>query len=532
MLRVQARAESGQARGGGDHDKSPGGHRFLGRGHQGGGGVGIGQIADDGQHPRGRGIVLEHLRGHPAEGLPGGRVQLPGLLVYRQHGGPGGPQLLGEAADPGGDSRDRLRVPWTGLRSGLEPGAARVVRAVGEIPCRLASIASAGQAGRTGRAGLACRLLRLRQPGQLGRGQRIRVGDEDAFPADVDRPRGPPGEQWAETGDGPHSEQRSRRILRGRAARPGGEADRGHLAAAGREGGHRLPGAGVHEKVSRLVGLGQGLGEADRRDQLIAQQIREAGRGRHVTAGDGGDEPPRGRREREPGEHATHRRHTVCHLRGVQRVPDVQDVGLDARFRCLPGHVVYRVRRAGQDMAAGPVIRRDDQLTARLQGESGVRIGGQADHRGAAGARRGEHGGTLRHERGGVGLGHAARPDEAGDLADAMPEGGDGPHPQAVQPAQPGQRRLDDRGLGPQARPVLPGGGRGRLPGEQQDDSPGGAVCGEQPGTRGQAAGGQVGQQSGGLPGQPGQLLLAGRHGRDPDRAAGGLAAQMAGEVP
>ncbi len=209
----------------------------------------------------------------------------------------------------------------------------------------------------------------------------------------------------------------------------------------------------------------------------------------------------------------------------------VQDVRLDARFCCPPGHFVDRVCGAGQDMAAGPVVRRDDQLTARVQREGGVRVGGQADHRGPAGAWHGEHGGALRHERGRVGLGQAARPDQAGDLAHAMPDGRGGPHPQAVQPAQRGQRRLDDGGLGPRARPVLPGGRGGRLSGEQQDHPARGAVRGEQPGTRGQLAGSQAGQQPGGLPGEPGQLVLAGRHHRDPDGAAGGLAAQLAGEV-
>ena len=179
----------------------------------------------------------------------------------------------------------------------------------------------------------------------------------------------------------------------------------------------------------------------------------------------------------------------------------------------------------------GPWIRRDDQLTARVQGESGVLGGRQADHRGAAGARRGEHGGAPRHQLCGVGFGQAARPDQAGDLAHAVTDGGAGPHPQAVQPAQRGQRRRDDCGLGPRARPVLPGGRRGRLPGEQQDHAPGGAVRGEQPGTRGQLAGGQAGQQPGGFPGEPGQLVLAGRHDRDPDRAGGAWRPRLAGEV-
>ena len=209
----------------------------------------------------------------------------------------------------------------------------------------------------------------------------------------------------------------------------------------------------------------------------------------------------------------------------------VQDIRLDARVRRPPGHVVHRVRRAGQDMAAGPVIRRDDQLTARLQRQGGVRARGHADHRGPAGAGCGQHGGALRHERGDVGLGQAARPDQAGDLAHAMAEGGGRPHPQAVQPAQRGQRCLDDGGLGSRARPVLPGRRGGRLPREQQDHLPGGAVRREQPRARGQLAGTQAGQEFGGLPAEPGQLVLAGRHDRDPDRAAAGLAAQLAGQV-
>ena len=275
---------------------------------------------------------------------------------------------------------------------------------------------------------------------------------------------------------------------RGRAAGPDGrQADGGHRAAPWPRGlpspvPGRCPGEGRPPARASL----ERLREADRGDELIAQQIREVGCGRQLLAGNRRDEPPAGRRERHVGEHAAQRRDPVGHGRGVQRVRHVEDVRLDPLFRGPPRRVVHRVRRAAQDMAARPVMRRDDQLAARFQGESGVRVGGQADQGGAAGAWRGEHGGALRHEPGRVGLGQAARPDQAGDLAHAVPEGGRGPHPQGVQPAQRGQRCPDNRRLGPGRRPVLPGGCGGRLAGKQQDHPPGRAVRGKQPGTRGQ----------------------------------------------
>ena len=245
---MQAGAESGQPGGGGDHDQRPGRHRLLGRGHQGGRGIGIGQVADDGQHPGGRGIVFERFRGHPAEGLAGGRVQLPGLLLHRQHGGPGSPQFLGEAPDPRADAGEPRRVLRAVLRLRGTGRTGRIVRpGAGQVRQR-GRIGGPGQPGRAGQDGGPGRAgpgRRFAESGQLGGGQRIRVGDEGVFPGEIDRPGRPAGQQRGEAGDGAGGEEGGRRVRRGRAAGAGCQADRGHRAAPGRQGGHGLPRAGV-----------------------------------------------------------------------------------------------------------------------------------------------------------------------------------------------------------------------------------------------------------------------------------------------
>ena len=206
MLGVKGGAETVQAGPRGDHHQAPGPGAFRpvafppgGFPHgaeQGGARAGPGRVTQNGEHLLRVRVVREHFTGHPAKRLPGSRSQPPGAGCGVGLGRLRRAELLGEAADPGGDSphaRPMIAGRLCRWGGGLLPSHGWTGGAAsGPAPLTGGGHPQRGQAGGTvagplalGRAGVS-RLLRAgRAGGVRGRAGAGRAGASGA--ADVAR---------------------------------------------------------------------------------------------------------------------------------------------------------------------------------------------------------------------------------------------------------------------------------------------------------------------------------------------------------
>ncbi len=120
-----------------------------------------------------------------------------------------------------------------------------------------------------------------------------------------------------------------------------------------------------------------------------------------------------------------------------------------------PGQVADARGGPGEHVRASALVGGEVQPVRRAQPACGLGVGRDPRHRRRPARAAAQHLTALGHQACPLGRGQASRPDQPGDLAQAVAHRGAGCDPQRVEGAQPGERGGQPRRLG-QARPGEP----------------------------------------------------------------------------
>ena len=214
----------------------------------------------------------------------------------------------------------------------------------------------------------------------------------------------------------------------------------GRGAAIGGQAGQAVVRPGDDDQVGLLGGQCHRPREEHWPAQLAGQQLGQVVAGHDRTSGDRGDQPPPRRREARARQDAPQRGGAPGHRGGVQREGDAQDFHGHARRGGSPGQVADARRRPRQQVRARPLVAGDVQPFGRPELAGGFGVSRDPGHRCGTVTVSAQHLAALGRQPRRLGRGQAARPDQAGELAQAVAHRGDRRDADQVQGAQPGER--------------------------------------------------------------------------------------------
>jgi hypothetical protein len=191
-----------------------------------------------------------------------------------------------------------------------------------------------------------------------------------------------------------------------------------------------------HDQVGPLRCLRHRLGEEHRKAHLAGEQLSDIVVGGDQTAGDGGEQPPPRRGGLRAREDTPQRGDVPGHGGGVHGARAAENLDRDAERTGSPGKLPDACGGPGQHMRTGTFVRGDVQAAGCAQHGCHLGIGPYAGHRGRTACAGPQDLRALSQLARGLGRGQAARPDQSGDLAQAVANAGYRPNAEEVQGAQ------------------------------------------------------------------------------------------------